>query len=206
MNTSYLCIIGAIAVAYIVVMYIVRNLLLRRRGESGKVVEDDMLCGGKDDGTAMCNAGVAIGESVYEAIKCYLEIMLQDFDAEDFQLVWASTFANTDIERIVAYNDRQILVIPAKVLNGRLVMPDNQPSVAIDLGDVDHIHFSRKVSWARIMFVTLFFDPKDEKNNFEIWGTKKDPCGNDNNPQFLKFVDFIEQWAKEHNVPSELIK
>ena len=199
MNTSYLCIIGGIAVAYLVIMHVIRYLLPKRRQEECDTCDENVTPNAAPE-------GVAIAGSANEAMKRYLVEMIQEFNSDDFQIVWASTFANTDIERIVAYNDKQILVIPAKVVNGRLVMPENQQSVVINLSDVDHIHFSRKVSWARIMFVTLFFDPKDEKNNFDIWGTKKDPCGNDNNPNFLKFIDFVEQWAKEHNVQIELIK
>ncbi|MCH5175504.1 MAG: hypothetical protein J1F40_06420 [Prevotellaceae bacterium] len=206
MTTTYLAIIGVIAVVYMVVMYVIRNLLLRNRREKNNDAVNESTYEGDENVDSTPLEGVAIGASVHEAMKCYMEIMIEGFNPDDFQLVWASTFGNTDIERIVAYNDRQILVIPAKAMNGMLVMPENQPSAAIDLSEVDHIHFSRKVSWARIMFVTLFFDPKDEKNNFDIWGTKKDPCGNDNNPNFVKFVDFMEQWAKEHNVKSELIK
>ena len=205
MNTSYICIIGAIVVAYLIIMYGIRFLLLKRRGVDDKG-DGEVVANPAENETINMPEGVVIGASAYEAMKRYLVETIQDFDSNDFQLVWASTYANTDIERIVAYNEQRILVIPAKVLNGMLVMPENQPLVAIDLSDVDHVHFSRKVSWARIMFVTLFFDPKDDKNNFDIWGTKKDLCGNDNNPNFLKFVDFMEEWAKEHNVPAELIK
>lgn len=205
MNTSYLCIIGGIAVVYLIVMHGIRYLISKRNGVNNDS-ENEATSNPPENVTQNPPEGVIIGASAYDAMKRYLEKIIQNFNSDDFQLVWASTFANTDIERIVAYNDQQILVIPAKVMNGRLVMPENQPSVAIDLSDVDHIHFSRKVSWARIMFVTLFFDPKDEKNNFDIWGTKKDLCDNDNNPNFLKFIDFIEQWAKEHNVQIELIK
>lgn len=205
MNTSYLCIIGAIVVVYLVVMQAVRYFLLKRRETNGNS-DENVAAYPHEEQAKPQPEGVAIGASVNEAMKRYMEKTIEDFNSDDYQLVWASTYANTDIERIVAYNDQRMLVIPAKVFNGMLIMPENQPSVAIELSDVDHIHFSRKVSWARIMFVTLFFDPKDESNNFDIWGTKKDPCGNDNNPNFLKFVDFMEQWAKEHNVPSELIK
>lgn len=205
MNTSYLCIIGAIVVVYLVVMQAVRYFLLKRRETNGNS-DENVAANPSEEQAKPQPEGVAIGASVNEAMKRYMEKTIEDFNSDDYQLVWASTYANTDIERIVAYNDQRMLVIPAKVFNGMLIMPENQPSVAIELSDVDHIHFSRKVSWARIMFVTLFFDPKDESNNFDIWGTKKDPCGNDNNPNFLKFVDFMEQWAKEHNVPSELIK
>ena len=205
MNMSYICIIGAIVVAYLIIMYGIRFLLLKRRGVDDKG-DGEVVANPAENETINMPEGVVIGASAYEAMKRYLVETIQDFNSNDFQLVWASTYANTDIERIVAYNEQRILVIPAKVLNGMLVMPENQPLVAIDLSDVDHIHFSRKVSWARIMFVTLFFDPKDDKNNFDIWGTKKDLCGNDNNPNFLKFVDFMEEWAKEHNVHAELIK
>ena len=206
MNNSYLVIIGVIAVAYIIIMNIIRFFMKKKHGDNAD--SGDIIPSSENTTTTQHEVNdIVIGCNPDEAMKAYMEKTLQeDFNANDYQLVWASTFGNTDIERVVAYNDKQILVIPAKVQNGTLVMPEDQPSAAIDLSTVDHIHFGRKVSWVRIAFVTLFFDAKDDKNNFDIWGTKKDVCGNDNNPSFAKFIDFMEQWAKEHNVPAELIK
>lgn len=226
MNNSYLVIIGIIAVAYMAVMYVVRFFLKKKHGDNA---ESEEVVEYREPTTAQQEVeGVVIGEYPAEAMKTYMEKMLpyfstddflsmwgsasdlektlQGFNVNNFQLVWASTYGNTNIERIVAYNDKEVLLIPAKVLNGKLVIPVEQPAAFIDLSKVDHIWLGRKVSWARIAFVQLFFDAKNDKDNIEIWGTKKDPCGNDNNPSFAKFIDFMEQWAKEHNVQAELIK
>jgi len=181
MSTTYLFIIGGIVVAYLIFMFGIRNLLVKK------------------------TQGVVTDCTAEEAMSNYLQQILQGFNPKDFQLVWGSTFANTDITRVFAYNDSQILVIPCKLLNGELVMPENQPSAAINLADVNHIRIGRKETIMRMPFVTLFFDAEDNDNNFDLWREKKDVCGNNNHAAFQKFIDFMENWAKEHNIPVEEI-
>ena len=182
MSTTYFLIIGAIIVAYLIFTLGLRKLIVK------KTQENDFIDGSAD-----------------EAMRLYLKRIVPELNVNDYQLLWGSTFGNTDIIRIFAYNEERIVVIPAKLEQGEIVMPANQPSVQIELSTVDHIHIGRKESLTRMMFVTLFFDAKDEKNNFDIWREKKDVCGNDNRPEFVKFIDFIEDWAKRHDIPTETV-
>ena len=179
MSKTYLLIIAAIAVAYLIYMYGLRRLMTRKPAD----VVTDM--------------------SAYEAMKLYLGKTLPELNVGDYRLLWGSTFGNTDINRIFAYNSERILVIPAKVLNGELVMPEAQPSADIELDSIDHIWFGKKESSIRMMFVTLFFNAKDDDNNFDIWREKKDVCGDDNRPAFREFIAFMEGWAKEHSIRTE---
>ena len=179
MNTTYFLIIGAIGVAYLIFMVGLRNVIGKKPQE-------------------------AISDfSADEAMKMYLERMVPEINVNDYRLLWGSTFGNTDINRIFAYNEEKIHVIPAKVLNGELVTPEGQPFVTIELSTVDHIWFGKKESLMRMMFVQLFFDAKNEDDNFEIWREKKDVCGNDNRPDFVAFIEFMENWAKKQNIPTE---
>lgn len=179
MSTTYFLIIGAIAVAYLVFMFGMRRLLTKKR--------DDAVCD--------CTAD--------EAMKLYLERVAPGVNLGDCRLLWGSTFANTDITRIYAYNDEKIFVIPAKLANGEIVMPDDQPYVEIGLGSVDHIWFGKKDSLIRKLFVTLFFDAQNENDNFDIWCEKNDVCGNDNRPNFREFIAFMEEWAQRHDIHTE---
>ena len=179
MSTSYFLIIGAIAVAYLVFMYGVRNMLVKK------------------------NHGFVADFTADEAMKRYLKRLLPELNTDDFRLVWGSTFANTDIMRIYAYNDERILVIPAKLANGEIVMPEDQPSAEIELASIDHIWFGKKDSLTRSLFITLFFDADNDEDNFDIWCEKRDVCGNDNRPCFREFIEFMESWAKKHNIPTE---
>ncbi|MCH5173756.1 MAG: hypothetical protein J1D85_06060 [Bacteroidales bacterium] len=181
MNATYLLIIGAIAAAYLIFMYGIRRRLVKRTSEPVSDLSAD------------------------EAMKRYLEKTVPELDVKEYRLLWGATFGNTDIIRIFAYNEERILVIPAKVEDGDIVMPAGQPSAHIELDTVDHIHIGRKESLMRMMFVTLFFDAKDEENNFDIWREKTDACGNDNRPNFVEFIDFIEDWARRHNIPTETL-
>lgn len=181
MNTTYFFIIGAIVIAYLVFTLGFRNLLVKRRQSA---VSD-------------CSAD--------EAMKLYLKQIVPELKVDEYRLLWGSTYANTDITRIYAYNEERILVIPAKLEQGEIVMPDNQPFENIALDTIDHMHFGRKESITRMMFVTLFFDAQDEENNFDIWREKKDVCGNDNRPNFVQFIDFMEDWAQKHNIHTELL-
>lgn len=181
MTTTYLLIIGAIIAAYLIFMYGLRSVITKRSPET---VSD-------------CSAD--------EAMKHYLKQVVPDLNTDEYRLLWGATFANTDITRIYAYNEERILVIPAKLEQGEIVMPAGQPSEQIELNTVDHIHIGRKENLVRMMFVTLFFDAKDENNNFDIWRQKKDVCGADNRPNFIAFIDFVEDWAGRHNIPTELL-
>lgn len=181
MSTTYFLIIGAIAAAYLIFMYGIRRLLVKRTPEAVSDLSAD------------------------EAMKRYLEETVPDLNVSEYRLLWGATFGNTDIIRIFAYNEERILVIPAKLEQGEIVMPADQPSERIELDTIDHIHIGRKESLIRMMFVTLFFDAKDETNNFDIWREKTDACGNDNRPNFVRFIDFIEDWAQRHNIPTETL-
>lgn len=178
MSTTYLLIIAAIAVAYLVFMFGLRRLMVKKT---------------KSDVSDLPAA---------EAMKLYLERIVPELSIGDYRLLWGSTYANTDITRIYAYNSERIHVIPAKLLNGELVMPESQPSAEIELDTVDHIYFGKKDSLMRILFVNFVFD-KDDNENFDIWCEKKDIEGNDNRPAFREFIEFIENWAKEHNIQTE---
>ena len=179
MSTNYLLWIGAIVVAYLVFMYGLRHLLAKKPAEAVTDLTAD------------------------EAMKQYLGRVAPEIDPAHFRLLWGSTFANTDITRIYAYNAERICVIPAKVAQGELVMPVDQPAATIELREVDHIWFGRKDSLLRMLSVDLFFGPEDDDNRFQIWCEKKDVCGNDNRPEFRKFIDFLDAWAKQHNIPTE---
>ena len=179
MSTGYFLIIGAIAVIYLVFMFGLRGILKKNHQDAVTDMTAD------------------------EAMKLYLERIVPGLNPGDFRLLWGSTFANTDITRIYAYNEERILVIPAKVADGGIVMPDNQPSAEIELKTIDHIWFGKKDSMIRKLFVTLFFDAKNDDDNFDIWCEKRDVCGNDNRPDFREFIDFMENWAKKHNIPTE---
>lgn len=179
MSTSYILIIVAVAVAYLVVMYGLRGVLKKKA------------------------AGVVSDSTADEAMRLYLERVVPGLNTGDYRLMWGSTFANTDITRIYAYNAERIFVIPAKLAAGEIVMPDDQPSAEIELATVDHIWFGKKDTMIRKLFVTLFFDAGNDDDNFDIWCEKTDVCGNDNRPNFRAFIDFMESWAKEHNIRTE---
>ena len=140
---------------------------------------------------------------IMNTVNPYLGRVAPEIDTADYRLVWGSTFANTDITRIYAYNAERICVVPAKLEQGKLVMPADQPWATIELDTIDHMWFGRKDSLLRILSVDVFFDAKDNDNNFQIWCEKRDVCGNDNRPEFRKFIDFLDDWAKQHNIPTE---
>ena len=179
MDTSYLLLIGAIAVAYLIFMFGIRRLLVKK---SVDVVTD---------------------LTADEAMKQYLGRVAPEINTDDFRLLWGATYANTDITRIFAYNAERIYVIPAKLTQGGLVMPADQPAAMSELREIDHIWFGRKDSLIRMLFVDLFFDAKDDDNRFQIWCQKKDVCGNDNRPEFRKFIDFLAEWAQQHSIQTE---
>lgn len=181
MSTTYLFIIGAIAVAYLIFMFGLRRLLVRKTTDAVTDLTAD------------------------EAMRRYLAQIVPELPLDDYRLLWGSTFANTDITRIYAYNETKIFVIPAKLQQGELVMPENQPSVEIDLSTVDHIWFGKKDNLIRMMFVTLIFDAKNEEDNFDIWREKQDVCGADNRPNFRAFIAFMEEWAAKRGIPTQTL-
>ena len=183
MSTTYFMIAGAIIVAYLVITFGFRSLISKRT-----------------------NAQEFVSDySADEAMRLYLQQVVPDLNVSEHRLVLGATFGNTDIIRIFAYNEERIFSIPAKVERGEIVMPADQPSVQIELSSVDHIHIGRKDNFMRMPFVTLFFDAKNEEDNFDIWREKKDVCGNDNRPNFVEFIDFMEGWAKRHNIHTEIL-
>lgn len=174
MNTSYLFIIAAIVVAYLVFMFVLRGKIAKR------------------------TEGVVEGRTAEEAMKDYLCQTVNGYNPDDFMMAYGWVMAKYDINRIFAYNSDQILVVPAKLLHGELVMPDNQEMVVIDLDTVNHLFLFKKGSNSG---VRVYFDnEKDSDNFYDLDCLKKDVCGNDNIPEFMKFVDFMENWAKKNNI------
>lgn len=174
MSTSYLFIIGAIIVAYLVFMFVLRGKIVKR------------------------TEGVVEGRSAEEAMNDYLSQMVNGYNRADFQVVYGWVMARYDINRVFAYNSKQILVVPVKLLHGELVMPNNQEMVVIDLNMIDHLHLFKHGSNSG---VRVYFDSeKDSDNSYDLNCREKNVCGNDNVPTFMKFVEFMENWAKENNI------
>lgn len=179
MSTSYLFIIGAIIVAYLIFMFVLRDKMVKS------------------------TEGVVEGRSAEEAMNDYLCQTVNGYNRADFQVVYGNVMARYDINRVFAYNSKQVLVVPVKLLHGDLVMPDNQEMVVIDLNTIAHFLFFKQGSYSS---VRAYFDNEKNSDNFyDLDCNKKDVCGNDNIPTFMKFIEFIENWAKEHNIPVEVI-
>lgn len=174
MSTSYLFIIGAIVIAYLVFMLVLRGKIAKR------------------------TEGVVEGRSAEEAMNDYLCQMVNGYNRADFQVVYGWVMARYDINRVFAYNAKQILVVPVKLLHGELVMPNNQSMIVIDLNTIDHLHLFKHGSNSG---VRVYFDnEKDSDNSYDLNCREKNVCGNDNVPTFMKFVEFMENWAKENNI------
>ncbi len=177
MKTSYLIIIGAIFVAYLVFVLFMRARIQKR------------------------TAGVVEGRSAEEAMNDYLSQTIKGYNPADFSLAYGWVMARYDIERIFAYNDRQILVVPIKMLHGEPVMPQNQEIVNIDLADVDHLWLHRRGGNSG---VRVYFDNERHTENFyDCNVSKKDICGQDNLPSFMRFIDSMESWAKRNGIKIE---
>lgn len=184
MSTSYLYIVAAFVIVAIVLQFGLRSVLKKKNVSVSKAASGDM--------------------SAQEVMAEYLESVLENFDSSKFSLVWAGTFANVDITRIVAYNDRQILMVPAIPGGAPLTMPKDQPFVAVNLEDVDHIRLSRKQSITRMPYVQLFFSETDSDDNLDIWQEKKNFYGEPNTENFARFIDFIADWAAAKGVKVEV--
>lgn len=180
MSTSYLFIIGAIVIAYLVFMFVLRDKMEKR------------------------TEGVVEGRSAEEAMHDYVCQTVKGYNRADFQVVYGWVMARYDINRVFAYNAKQILVVPVKLLHGELVMPNNQEMVVIDLDNtIDHLLLFKRGSNSG---VRVYFDNEKNSDNFyDLDCRKKDVCGNDNIPTFMKFVEFMESWANEHNIPVEVV-
>lgn len=177
MSISYLFIIAAIVVAYLIFMLVLRDKIVKR------------------------TEGVVEGRSAEEAMNDYLCQTVNGYNPADFQVVYGWVMANYDINRVFAYNSNQILVVPVRLLHGELVMPDNQEMGVIDLDTIDHLLLFKRGSNSG---VRVYFDNEKNSDNFYALDcVKKDVCGNDNIPAFMKFIDFMENWAKGHNIPVE---
>ena len=177
MSATYLIIIGAIVVAYLVFMFVLRGKMVKR------------------------NEGVVEGMSADEAMNDYLTRVVKGYVPADYRLAYGWVMARYDINRVFAYNSERILVVPVKLLHGELVTPQDQGLVIIDIKDVDHLLLFKKGSNSG---VRVYFDnEKNSENFYDLNCNKKDVCGNDNIPSFMKFVDFMEHWANKNNIPVE---
>lgn len=177
MSISYLFIIAAIVVVSLIFMLVLRGRIVKR------------------------TEGVVEGRSAEEAMNDYLNQTVTGYNPADFQVAYGWVMAKYDINRVFAYNSNHILVVPVKLLHGELTMPDNQEMVVIDLDTVDHLFLFKRGSNSG---VRVYFDNEKNTDNFyDLDCVKKDVCGNDNIPDFMKFVSFMENWAKEHNIPVE---
>lgn len=177
MSTSYVLIIAAVAGVSAI-------LLLALRGKMVKATE-----------------GVVQGRSPKEAMNDYLCSTIKGYNPADFNIAYGWVMARYDINRVFAYNSDRILVVPVKLLHGNLVMPDNQEMVAIDLDTVDHLFIFKRGANSGVR--VCFDNKKNTDNHYDLNCLKKDVCGQDNIPDFMEFIAFMENWAKEHDIRVE---